>query len=150
MSSKAVQLFVNSGLVPKEALLQMRRWKMLPEEELGTPVASLQREWHRAEDFLDELEREILRERETLRETDFTVAGDYCQVWLRRRGIGLEKEGRDAVVDRLGRVFLPGTLSPKSIQGIAFAPNEKPRKVIAVEKRYLGDRVASLVCRLEP
>lgn len=152
MGRTAIQLLIRSGIVPRETLGQLVRWQLLPEEALGSSVDSSrtwEREWSRPERFVEEIARAV-HDDERLRETELDVAGAYRRVWIRWRGGRFDREGREVIVDRFGRIFLPGRFAQRDIIGISLTGrHEDIQHVSSFERRYKGDEVSALVCLLE-
>lgn len=160
MDTPVVRLIIQAGLVPQNVLQQLERWKLLSPEtaqsvEDGNQVGSSSREWG-AEDFVQVLRRLIHEENMTIREAEFAVAGDFKKVWLFGRTSGQDVAGRvDAVVDKMGRVFLPiDALGGAEVEAISFSVTAfdaamNKRSVARVETRYQDQKEAAHVIYLE-
>ena len=148
----AVQLIVQSGLVPKNVLHQMKAWKLIPEnleEEAGSHPVSLESGWTTAEAFVKELDRVISEEAATIRETEFLASNELEVVWLTARGHD-PRVAVPAVVDgNLNRVVLAKPWSRLNVKSISRDGGKTFHAVIATEERYSGDEPFALVCYVE-
>jgi hypothetical protein len=156
MDTPVVRLIIKAGLIPEDMLLQLKKWGLLAQETeqliAGTPVATSLREWEEAGDFVQCLRRLIHEENATIRETEFVVAGTFKKVWLMCAD---ENDTPacicvDAVVDKMGRVFVASRLLGLSgvggwnIKSVSFAEHSTDLKafkpVIKIEVRHEGEK----------
>jgi hypothetical protein len=151
MTTPGVKLVIQSGIIPKETLEQLVKWKLLPKEaleEAGSRKASLEADWSDAAAFVGHLDELINKEAEAIRESEFTLPGELVPVTVKM--IGQPLFHGDAYKDRMGRIFLGGRFYRKGVQAIQVGPGAGPMKtVVKVEERFVGDRPSWVVCYLE-
>lgn len=165
METPVVKLLIQAGLIPENVVEQLKRWKLLKPETgqaLGHPDGTFELAWDSAEDFVKELQRLIHEENLTIRETELAISGTFKKVWL------LCEDGRgkpaclciDAVVDKLGRVFVASRLlglngvGGWTIKSVSFAEHSTDvkafRPVARTEIRYEGEKeIAHVVYLVE-
>lgn len=104
--------------------------------------------------FSERLTAQIDRENETIRETDFAIAGDFKRVWFQWSDASFSSKPSDVFVDKMNRVYVPLAVLAngrhRTVKGVSFSND--PNKVIPVERtepRYEGANQTSLVCYLE-
>lgn len=148
------QMLIEAGIIPKNTLQQLARWRLLPEdctESHGVhPVrldASNPEELH---SFLKELGAAITQDMAAIRETELDHPGGFqrAQV-LFEDSRGNEYEwNQDVFVDALGRVITPVDDPWRELAAVKFA-SEPRRKMVKRETRYEGDKVVAFVVYLE-
>ena len=145
--SKAVQLVIQSGMIPEEMLQQLVTWKLLPEEvkdQAGSRPVSLEQGWQTVEEFVDTLGRAIDKESVEIKETLLSSGKRYERVDLIHDGASVSElamvEGSDCIV-------VPATGRKHPHQAMLDGVK---REVWKVEERFFGDELTTLVCYLKP
>ena len=147
MSHEPSKMLIEAGVIPKNTLKELVRWRFLPEgsEELhgARPVDPKDRE-----QFVKDLSEAITKDMAEIRETSLDVIGCFKTAWVHfKTGKSIWKE---IVVDKLGRVITPSNLNWKELESVFFDDSDHARKVVKREPRYEGDTITSLVHYLEP
>lgn len=148
-TSPAVKLMVQSGMVPENTLRQLIHWRLVP-GTLGSEVPDepvIEKEWESVESFLAELKDAISQEMADIRYTDFNRSGVFHRVTVAFNDGSCAEI--DALVDKIGRVIVPGTKENERIEHVAFGPSSEMKPVLRTEARYEGERVGAWVMYLE-
>ena len=158
----SVKLMIQSGLIPENALQQLVNWRLLPEtsvESSGSRPISMEKEWDDVESFVYELRTALDEEAKTIRETELDQVGEYRNVAVRipsdtEAGVDWASETLDVFVDRLGRVLLPPKKKFEQAISVTFLDDENGgestlKKVVQVENRFKGQKLAAYVIYLE-
>jgi hypothetical protein len=159
METPAVRLLIQSGVIPENALRQLVKWKIFDKKVLdqtpdGSPPTSLSAGWETPDQFVDALTELIELEQDTIRETDFEVAGAFKTVWFKWGNGRFDKKERQVLVDNMGRVFVPRSMlknGNRIVQAVSFTPNSSDlQRVISEETRFNGTEAVVTVLNLEP
>lgn len=112
----------------------------------GTQQVSLESGWETVENFLEDLEYAVEKEKTEIRETEFSSPEKLVDLWVktdRSRSIGKE----EARVDRSGNIFLSPKWANRRIAAISY-DGVNYKKVRSVEYRYDDEHVSEVVCKL--
>lgn len=150
------EMLIEGGILPKNAIQQMERHKMVPEgtaDRIGTHPVSLDRDSEEACRFADDLQDLLDEEESELRQQDLAVAGEKKPVWVQWGDGKLDPNPQKVLVDKLGRVYIPlamlGNGQKKKIKGISFTGESGDTiRVDYTEPRYEGEFLKYLVCTL--
>lgn len=146
-NSKAVQLIVQSGMIPEEMLQQLVAWKLLPEKvkaQAGSRPVSLEREWRTVEDFVDTLGKVIEKESVELKETTIESNGRFERVDLI---FNKEPTLRELALVGDNCVTIPATIK-KHPEAVVL--HGEGREVLKVEERFHCGELTTLVCHFKP
>lgn len=151
MTTPGVKLVIQSGIIPRETLEQLVKWKLLPKEalgEAGSRKASLKAGWSNAEAFVEHLDELISKEAQAIRESQFSLPGELVPVTVKT--VGRPLFHGDAYRDHMGRIFLGSDFCGKGVQAVQVGPKAGPMKnVVKIEERFIGERPSWVVCYLE-
>lgn len=151
--SPAVKLMIQSGAVPQNALQQLINWRLLPEgseESHGEREVTLESEWSTVEEFVGDLGKALSEESASIRETSFDTASSIRKAWLIFEDIQKPSSNENVMLDRLGRVVLPGGDEYADVCEITFSEYEglHKREVVKKEPRHQGKERVAWVCYL--
>lgn len=157
MSKKSsVQMIIESGILPSNAVAQLERHKMVPEgtsDRLGVSPVSFEQDSAAAEVFMEKLQQRLDEEDTEIRQTALEVGGEEREVNLVWGDGALDPQKRKVRVDEMGRVYLPlsalGSGSKKKVKAISFSGSKAGAIPVAfTEPRYEGNSLKHLVCTL--
>jgi hypothetical protein len=164
--SPAVKLMIESGIIPKNTVQQMARWRLLPEDSIelsGKDPVALENESPKVEKFVEDLRGALTEEYSTIRQTDLDRPGHFEEVLLvfenprlleQDTPVVVDKNGRmtytqDVFIDRLGRLVLPAKAEYDDLKEVHFMSDngEGPiiKEGVSREPRYEGTRKSALV-----
>ncbi len=151
--SPAVKLMIESGAVPDNTLQQLINWRLLPEgsaESHGERKVTLESEWPTVEKFVDDLGKALSQESASIRETSFDTASSIKKAWLIFEDIQKPASNENIMLDRLGRVILPGGDEYADVCEITFSEYEglHRREIVKKEPRFQGKERVAWVCYL--
>lgn len=165
--SPAVKLMIEAGIIPKNTVQQMARWRLLPEASVelsGIAPVDLESETPKVEEFVVNLNEALTDEFGSIRQTDLDRPGHFEEVLLvfedvpvGTEDVSVDSKGRSSVtqdvfIDRLGRMVLPAKAEYESLKEVHFMSEngEGPivKEVINKEPRYEGTRKSALVVYL--
>ena len=147
MSREPSKMLIEAGIIPKNTLKELARWRFLPEGSDELHGAHPLKDEDRGR-FVKNLSAAITKDMAEIRETELDVAGNFKPAWLHFKDGSNRKT--DVIVDRLYRVFTPCGAPWKDLKSVFFDGERSARTVVKRELRYDGDRVASFVHYLEP
>ena len=150
-------MMIQSGLVPENVVLQLVNWRLLPEDSArltGSRPINMEKEWDDVESFVKDLRSALDVEAQTIRETELDPDGGYRSVSVQVPSDTQDWVAVEAFVDRLGRVFLPPRPAFGEAISVIFLDegnggNSETRKVVRVESRFRGEKVAAYVVYVE-
>lgn len=153
MAKSSMEMLIESGIIPSGTVQQLVKWRAVPEKMgqlAGHRPVSLEKDSEEATRFAEDLANQVTREEQSLRETEFEVAGKPHKVTV-HFGDGSEITNVTVNTDQFGHVHVPTTVFTngrrKVIKSIALK-GEAAIEVVAQEPRFTGERVTTLVCRL--
>lgn len=158
MPSKTTEMLIRAGIIPRETVRQLERWKVFEEgtaDKVGEQAVSLEKDSEEAERFTQELRVQMEKDSQTIRETELAETGEATTAWVIWAG-GQIEEGVEVVVDRFERVHVP--LTPDKLDGyltvsaISFNRDldyAAALKVLKAEPLFKDETPVALVCTLE-
>lgn len=148
-------LLVESGILPKNAISQLERHRMVPQgtaERAGTRPVSLENASNAAR-FARDLQKSLDDEELEFRLQDLAVLGERRPVWIQWSDGSMSHEVQ-ALVDKLNRVYVRveslGNGHKKKIKGVSFTGRKTDvHNITHTETRHEGEALKHIVCYLE-
>lgn len=152
---RTTKLLIEAGLIPKNALIQMSSWRLVPEdlkESHGKKRVSLDRSnQDSVAAFVEGLTAAVSEDMAEFRETEMPPPGE--EVLARPCFQGMDDTQLKVFLDKMGRLYVPPTRVWYGVAYVTVAPLEEPLDekayhVVRRENRYQGDTLHQLVLYL--
>jgi hypothetical protein len=156
MPSKSVEMMIRAGLIPKNAVQQLERWKVLEEgmsEQVGTQAVSLDQDSDASRAWTEKLRLQMEQDSQEIRETDLGKDLEPTPVWLVFED-GVVSGVIVAGIDKFERVHIPwkrvANGHNRKVAAVSFDNDTSSAlKVLRAEQRFEGETQVAVVCTLE-